>query len=156
MQPSLSGEQKASRRDQAFKWVFFQNPSEFCPCPDDWKSLDCLFFGVGVDQDIVYSKSTSLQTWLVGYELTDPIVLFTESTIHFLASKKKIDFLRQLESSSKGAPPDFPASIKLMVRDKADNDKSNFEQLVDAIKESKKGSTLGVIAKVIVMIRVAS
>ena len=54
----------------------------------------------------------------------------------------------QLESSSKGAPPDFPASIKLMVRDKADNDKKNFEQLVDAIKESKKGSTLGVIAKV--------
>ena len=74
---------------------FFQNPSEFCPCPDDWKSLDCLFFGVGVDQDIVYSKSTSLQTWLVGYELTDTIVLFTESAIHFLASKKKIDFLRQ-------------------------------------------------------------
>ena len=75
--------------------AFLQNPSEFCPCPDDWKSLDCLFFGVGVDQDIVYSKSTSLQTWLVGYELTDTIVLFTESAIHFLASKKKIDFLRQ-------------------------------------------------------------
>ena len=80
------------RRSDGF---FFQNPSEFCPCPDDWKSLDCLFFGVGVDQDIVYSKSTSLQTWLVGYELTDTIVLFTESAIHFLASKKKIDFLRQ-------------------------------------------------------------
>lgn len=56
---------------------------------------------------------------------------------------------KQLESSSKGPPPDFPASIKLMVRDKADNDKSNFEQLVAAIKESKKGSTLGVIAKVL-------
>ena len=36
-----------------------------------------------------------------------------------------------------------------MVRDKADNDKNNFEQLVSAIKESKKGSTLGVIAKVL-------
>ena len=57
-------------------------------------------------------------------------------------------FSKQLESSAKGAPPDFPAAIKLMVRDKADNDKSNFEQLVTAIKESKKGSTLGVIAKV--------
>ena len=86
---------KGLKKRSGVQMVFFQNPSEFCPCPDDWKSLDCLFFGVGVDQDIVYSKSTSLQTWLVGYELTDTIVLFTESAIHFLASKKKIDFLRQ-------------------------------------------------------------
>lgn len=83
-----------------FKWRSFQTPSEFCPCPDDWKSLDCMFFGVGVDQDIVYSKSTSLQTWLVGYELTDTIVCFTESAILFLASKKKIDFLRQAKLDS--------------------------------------------------------
>ena len=58
---------------------------------------------------------------------------------------------QQLESSAKGAPPDFPATIKLMVRDKADNDKSNFEQLAAAIKESKKGSNLGVIAKVLMV-----
>ena len=38
-----------------------------------------------------------------------------------------------------------------MVRDKADNDKSNFEQLATAIKESKKGSNLGVIAKVLIV-----
>ena len=71
----------------------------------------------------------------------------------------KMEFsFQQLESSAKGAPPDFPASIKLMVRDKADNDKSNFEQLAAAIKESKKGSNLGVIAKVLMveLLRLAS
>ena len=30
---------------------------------------------------------------------------------------------------------------------KADNDKKNFEKLIEAIKESKKGKTVGVFAK---------
>ena len=67
----------------------------------------------------------------------------TGEALYFLASKKKIDFLKQVEGTKEaGVPP-----IKLLVRDKGDNDKKNFGVLNDAIKASRGGNNIGVIAK---------
>ena len=55
-----------------------------------YKAADALVIDTGGNnEEELYSKSKALQTWLLGYEFTETVILVCSRSVHVLTSKKK-------------------------------------------------------------------
>jgi len=94
-----------------------------------WGQANCLSLNRGpTNDDDVYAKSLVLHNYLFGIELTDTVILLTDTgKVYFLSTKKKIQFLEQLQ----GAPgvDDTKLSVKFLTRNKSDSNAANFQTL---------------------------
>lgn len=115
--------------------LFYRRLSRIYESWDEHIKTDAIVIPVGLCDDIEYCKSTAIQEWLFNIEIPDILMIFGKSAVVFLATKKKIDFLQPLQDKapSNGRVP----KIELLVRNKVDSNKANFETIIDHLKGAK-------------------
>ncbi|RUS30293.1 hypothetical protein BC938DRAFT_479592 [Jimgerdemannia flammicorona] len=103
-----------------------------------FQNADTILIAVGnADEDNPYQKSTAVQTWLLGYEFPQTLMLFTQEKLHIMTSPNKAGHLEGLQLSDNAFP------IEIYKRTKDDNEnKKAYEQLVDLILQGKRIGTL--------------
>ena len=106
-------------------------------------SADALIIDSGTNnEDELYSKSKALQTWLLGYEFTETVILVCSRSIHMLTSKKKVVHLEPLLNAENATLP-----LELLTRDKTDGNHGNFAVLVGALRASHAGKVVATLEK---------
>ncbi|CAH8378754.1 unnamed protein product [Eruca vesicaria subsp. sativa] len=86
---------------------------------DLWGSADALAVATPPgSEDLRYLKSSSLTTWLLGYEFPDTIMVFSPKKIHFLTSKTKASVL---EVVKKPALDELRIDVAIYVKAKGED-----------------------------------
>lgn len=101
------------------------------------KSAKLLTFIFGNNKEESYSKSSSLHKWLFGYELTDTVLILSKSTCHIITSKKKVDFLSDINENKENKSDDQP-KIQFHIKAKGDN-QATYQVIKDLYKKGKIG-----------------
>jgi nucleosome binding factor SPN SPT16 subunit len=87
----------------------------------------------GGDSESSYYKTTAIQQWLFGVEISDTAILFLDKLVVFVASPKKIAFLKQIEG---GKENDSSPKFKFINREKTDTSKSFLSEAIELLKKS--------------------
>ena len=107
-----------------------------------WGNADALCIMLGTrEDDMNYSKASALHLYLLGYEITDSIMIITKNSFLFMASDKKCNYL---ESSLANASTTISFSCLHKTKDAGMN-RENFNALLGSVRRTggnKFGSIL--------------
>jgi len=82
-------------------------------------------------EDFRYLKSSALQTWLLGYEFPETVMMFMGGRIHFLCSQENASLLEELKKVS---PNSFGIDISLHVKPKNNDGSSQMQEIFQSVK----------------------
>mmetsp|Transcript_22159 Transcript_22159/g.52512 ORF Transcript_22159/g.52512 Transcript_22159/m.52512 type:complete len:1066 (-) Transcript_22159:1005-4202(-) len=111
-----------------------------------WAGADALVIDTGkYDEQALYLKSSSLHNYLIGLEMPDTVIIFTQTMIYVLAGSRKVSLMEPLQSKR---PDMHPLSLLCYTRTpKADKDAGNYATLCEKIKGSFDGKKVAMLLK---------
>lgn len=82
-------------------------------------------------EDFRYLKSSALQTWLLGYEFPETIMMFMEGRIHFLCSQEIASLLEDLKNLSSKS---FGIDIFFHIKPTNNDGSSQMQEIFQSVK----------------------
>jgi len=101
--------------------------------PDKWNADAVVVHAGEGDDDASFTKTSTTQLYLFGYEIPNTILVFTLKKLYVLSSAKKIKIIGE---AIKGRAEDAVPAVELLVSNKEDANAANFNQIADAIGDS--------------------
>lgn len=112
-----------------------------------WNGANCITIDrASTEDENPYKKSEILHHYLFGYDLPDTVVLLTkEGQCVVLAAKKKVEFLEAAKGQENGSINE----LTLLLRDKTDDNKANYGQMLEVAKGKANGENvkIGILMK---------
>lgn len=113
--------------------------------PAHWNNADALLILCGKnDSAPPYSKTSTIQEWLVGVELSSSALIIHERGLRVITGKAGCEYLDILKKKVL-AREDL--EVELIIRNKQDGFTQNCEEAFTLIAASSKGKTLGYLAE---------
>lgn len=105
------------------------------------EKMDAICFVSGTNREGLYCKTASIQVWLFGLEISgDAGIFLLENQIVFIASPKKIAFLKQIDP---GKENETFLEYKFIVRNKNDSNQTVFKDAIRLLFSSGDGHRIG-------------
>ncbi|KDN52765.1 putative SPT16-general chromatin factor [Tilletiaria anomala UBC 951] len=107
------------------------------------RDVDVVLAAMGAqNEDLPYSKTTTLHIWLLGYEFPSTLIMLTKDKITFVTSGQKAKLLEPLKDNKSGVKVD----IMKRTKDDAAN-KETWKDLIGRIEKSTSGTKIGIFPK---------
>jgi nucleosome binding factor SPN SPT16 subunit len=90
--------------------------------------------------DVIYSKSSALHLYLLGYEFPESLMIITPNIFYFITTQKKAAYLEAIKDDTK-----FPIETFYKTKDENAN-KEIFRNMLSIIKKNY-GTTIGTLVK---------
>jgi nucleosome binding factor SPN SPT16 subunit len=108
-----------------------------------WENTNiiCIPMGAVKNADVVYSKSSAMHLYLLGYEFPESLMILTPNKFYFITTQKKAAYLEAIKDESK-----FPIETFYKTKDENAN-KEMFKSLLSTLKKTHGATTIGTILK---------